>query len=57
MRESDLGSYEEGRQEKYYKETVAPDEEKMLDMTRTQITVGWEECYIEDGKIVDMPKG
>jgi len=35
----------------YYKEVVAPDEAKFIDMSRIVQTVGYEEVFIEDGKV------
>lgn len=53
----DLDCLVRAREDPYYKETVARDEEKILDMGRTQMTVGWEEVYVQDGKVVDVKPG
>lgn len=54
MRGDDFECLERARQDPYYRETVAPDEEKVFDMSRSQTTVGWEEVYVMDGKVVDV---
>lgn len=36
----------------YYRDVVLPDEAKFLDGSKCMRTVGWEECYINDGKVV-----
>lgn len=41
----------------YYEQVVQPDEESFFDMSKSSITIGWEEVYIENGKVVDIPPG
>ncbi|PRP84420.1 hypothetical protein PROFUN_08100 [Planoprotostelium fungivorum] len=37
-----------------YLTDIFPDEHKMLDKSRTQVTIGWQEVKMIDGKIVDQ---
>lgn len=48
----DLEDFKRARQDPFYIEKVAPDEAKMADPAKTQIIVGWEECYVLDGKVL-----
>lgn len=57
VRENDFECLERARQDPYYGDVVAPDEEKFIDMGRSQMIVGWEEVYVEDGKTVDVKPG
>ena len=38
-------------------EFVFPDELKFADPANSQIIIGWEEVYVQDGKIVDLQPG
>ena len=49
--------FERAREDPFYKEKVAPDEERFFDWSGAAWTLGWEEVYIKDGVIVDMPGG
>lgn len=57
VRKNDFDCLERARQDPYYKDTVAPDEEKFIDMEKSQMIVGWEEVYVEGGQIVDVKIG
>jgi hypothetical protein len=48
----DLEDFKRAQQDPFYIEKVAPDEAKMADPAKTQIIVGWEECYVLDGKVL-----
>jgi hypothetical protein len=37
-----------------YPEKVAPDEKYLLDPSTSMVTVGWEEVYVLDGKLVNI---
>jgi hypothetical protein len=37
-----------------YPAKVGPDEVKFLDQKRSVVTVGWEEVYLKDGKVVNI---
>jgi hypothetical protein len=52
-----LSCFDEAQKDPYYLEVVAPDELKFADVPRTQILVGWEEVYVQDGKVVEVPPG
>ena len=54
VREDDFECLNRARQDPYYKSHVEPDEHKFFDVARSQMTVGWEEVYVEDGKVVDV---
>lgn len=43
-------------QDPEYPDTVAPDEQYLLDPSTSMVTVGWEEVYILDGKVVNIRK-
>ncbi|OAL30475.1 hypothetical protein AYO22_01673 [Fonsecaea multimorphosa] len=53
----DVACFHRAREDPYYAEVVAPDEEKLFDWASAEWTIGWEEVYIKDGKVVDMPFG
>ncbi|EME41100.1 hypothetical protein DOTSEDRAFT_27677 [Dothistroma septosporum NZE10] len=46
----DLRCYEEARKDPYYASVITPDEEEFFDFSRSKITVGWEEVYIDPRK-------
>ncbi|PVH85752.1 hypothetical protein DL98DRAFT_583344 [Cadophora sp. DSE1049] len=37
-----------------YPEKVWPDEQRFMDQSNSVVTVGWEEVYVKDGKIVNI---
>jgi hypothetical protein len=41
-------------QDPEYPEKVKPDEQYLLDPSTSTVTVGWEEVYILDGKVVNI---
>ncbi|KAG9240342.1 EthD domain-containing protein [Calycina marina] len=41
-------------QDPEYPEKIAPDEQYLLDPSTSMVTVGWEEVYILDGKLVSQ---
>ena len=41
-------------QDPEYPEKVAPDEQYLLDPSNSTVTVGWEEVYVLDGKVVNI---
>jgi hypothetical protein len=41
-------------QDPEYPEKIGQDEQKFLDQARSMVTVGWEEVYVLDGKIVNF---
>jgi predicted translin family RNA/ssDNA-binding protein len=41
-------------QDPEYPEKVKPDERHLLDPSTSIVTVGWEEVYILDGKVVNI---
>ncbi|KIW27882.1 uncharacterized protein PV07_07580 [Cladophialophora immunda] len=53
----DVSCFQKAREDPYYAEVIAPDEEKLFDWSSMEWTIGWEEVYIKDGKVVDMPYG
>ncbi|OAP65489.1 hypothetical protein AYL99_01461 [Fonsecaea erecta] len=53
----DLSCFQRAREDPYYAEVIAPDEQRLFDWTSVEWTVGWEEVYIKDGRVVDMPLG
>lgn len=52
----DLGCYEEAMADQYYKDVITPDEMEFADMARSKVIVGWEELYVDDGKVVNLSK-
>ena len=49
-----LQCWENAIEDPYYRDVVAKDEEKFSDHSKPRtIFVGWEECYIKDGKVVE----
>ena len=49
--------FERAREDPFYQEKVAPDEQQFFDWSDARWTLGWEEVYIKDGMIVDMSDG
>ena len=47
-----IGDFLGALQDPEYVNTIAADEKKMLDRGRTEITIGWEEVRMMDGKIL-----
>ena len=45
---------EKAVQDPDYPANVGPDEAKFLDQKRSVVTVGWEEVYLKDGKVVNI---
>lgn len=43
-------------QDPEYPEKIAPDEQYLLDPSTSTVTVGWEEVYVLDGKVVNINK-
>ncbi|KAM0723793.1 hypothetical protein Q7P37_000783 [Cladosporium fusiforme] len=46
--------FEEARKDPYYDQHVKADEEAFIDVTKSQVVFGWEEVYIEEGKVNEM---
>ncbi|KAL9034692.1 MAG: hypothetical protein Q9214_006930, partial [Letrouitia sp. 1 TL-2023] len=53
VRESEFERLKYAREDPYYKDVVAPDEKEFIDGEKSRMILGWEEAFIEDGKIVD----
>ena len=53
----EIKCFEQARADPFYKEKVAPDEQRFFDWSDAKWTVGWEQVYIKNGAIVDMPEG
>ncbi|KAI4209545.1 MAG: hypothetical protein LQ351_007536 [Letrouitia transgressa] len=53
VRESEFERLKRAREDPYYKDVVAPDEKEFIDGEKSRMILGWEEVFIEDGKIVD----
>ena len=39
-----------------YPEKVLPDEQRFMDQSNSVVTVGWEEVYVKDGKVINIDK-
>lgn len=52
VRESEFERLKHAIEDPYYKDEVAPDEKEFIDGDRSRMILGWEEVFIEDGKIV-----
>lgn len=50
----DIEDLETAVQDPDYPARVGPDEAKFLDQKRSVVTVGWEEVYLRDGKVVNI---
>jgi hypothetical protein len=48
----DAGCFAKAMEDPYYKDVMAPDEENLFDMKSFKFMVGWEEVYVEDGKVL-----
>lgn len=53
----DLSCYEKMIQDPYYKDVMVPDEMEFADWSSSKITIGWEEVYVQDGKVVNLDGG
>ncbi len=49
----DASCFHKAREDPYYKEVVFPDEEKLFEWETAKWSVGWEEVWVEDGKVVE----
>ncbi|KAJ9603538.1 hypothetical protein H2200_011724 [Cladophialophora chaetospira] len=49
----DAASFHKAREDPYYQAVVFPDEEKLFEWETAKWTVGWEEVWIKDGKVVE----
>ncbi len=47
-----LESFQRALADPYYKDVILPDEDNFIDAARCMRTLGWEECYIENGSII-----
>lgn len=50
----DLSCYERALSDQYYKDVIAPDDTCFANMEKSKVMVGWEEVYVEDGKVINM---
>ena len=50
----DASCFHKARQDPYYEQFVMPDENELFEWETVQWTVGWEEVYIENGKVVEQ---
>jgi len=41
-------------QDPEYPERIAPDEKLLFDASTSVVTIGWEEVYVLDGKVVNI---
>lgn len=49
----DLECYERARKDKYYEEVITKDEAVFADLGRSKVAVGWEEVWVDGGKVKD----
>ncbi|ETI24899.1 hypothetical protein G647_04269 [Cladophialophora carrionii CBS 160.54] len=49
----DASCFQKAREDPYYEQVVMPDENQLFEWESAQWTLGWEEVYIKDGKIVE----
>ncbi|OCT52928.1 hypothetical protein CLCR_10886 [Cladophialophora carrionii] len=49
----DASCFQKAREDPYYEQFILPDENQLFEWESAQWTVGWEEVYIKDGKIVE----
>lgn len=49
-----LDCYQRAIEDEYYKNVIAPDEQEFADWSSSKLTVGWEEVYIQNGKVVNL---
>jgi hypothetical protein len=52
-----LSCFDQAQKDPYYEQVVVRDELKFADVARTQTLVGWEEVYVQDGKVVEEQPG
>jgi hypothetical protein len=45
------------QQDPYFLSDVFPDEQRFIDWDSAFYSIGWEEVYIKDGRVVDLPYG
>ncbi len=53
----DISCFLNARNDPYYATHVFPDEQYLFDWTSAYYTVGYEEVYIKDNKVVDLRFG
>ena len=49
-----MGDLYRAVQDPEYPEKIAPDERYLLDPSTSTVTVGWEEVYVLEGKVVNI---
>lgn len=49
-----LDCYEKALQDEYYINVVGPDDKYFADMDKSKIMIGWEEAYVQDGRVVNL---
>ncbi|KIY00635.1 uncharacterized protein Z520_03298 [Fonsecaea multimorphosa CBS 102226] len=54
---ADIESFYKFRQDPYYSSHVDADARILFDWNSARWTVGWEEVYVKDGRVVEMPDG
>lgn len=52
---ADTSCFAKFQEDPYFVSDVFPDEQKFIDWDTAVWRVGWEEVYIEDGKVVNLP--
>ncbi|KAL6250083.1 hypothetical protein RBB50_002384 [Rhinocladiella similis] len=53
----DISCCYHARQDPFYLTTVLPDDNKLFDWDSAVYNIGWEESYIKDNKVVELPDG
>lgn len=53
----DISCFHNARQDPFYLAEVLPDENKLFDWESAMYNIGWEEVYIKDNKVVELPNG
>lgn len=53
----DISCFQRARDDPYYRSHILPDEMRLFDWETCTYQVGWEEVYVKDGEIVDLPYG
>lgn len=54
---ADIKDFYRFRQDSYYKSHVDVDARTLFNWQSARWTVGWEEVYVKDGKVVNMTDG
>lgn len=52
---ADISCFAKFQEDPYFLSEIIPDEQRFIDWDSAFYRVGWEEVYVQDGKVVNLP--